>query len=119
MAIGNRHTDTVAEDEQRDGGLDDRVSARRIALMAQWATAVLDLEDMHAYADELALAAASGDAGLLNRIRDDFRAAGIDIIDAVLEDRMVALLRCAAEELRRSQPGPAHDPTARRQSPMN
>jgi hypothetical protein len=41
---------------------------------------------------------------LLTRIREDFRAAGIDVIDEVLQDRMVALLRNAAAELRRFGP---------------
>jgi hypothetical protein len=75
--------------------------------MAQWATTVLNRDDAQSYADELARAAVSGDAGVLTRIREDFRAAGIEVIDEVLQDRMVALLRSAAAELRRFEPPPS------------
>ena len=97
-------------DEQADADNDaflGEICARRNALMAQWATTVLDLDDSQSYADELIRAAASGDAGLLARIREDFRAAGIDVLDEVLQDRMAALLRSAAAELRRFAPNPA------------
>lgn len=86
----------------------DRICARRLALMAHWATTVLDLEDMQAYAQDLTQAAAQGEASILARIREDFHAAGIDVMDEVLQDRMVALLRSAADELRRADRTSAH-----------
>lgn len=97
--------------ERRDPDLQkdipfDRICARRGALMAQWATTVLDPEDAQSYADELARMATTGDAELLSRIKDDFQAAGIEIMDEVLQDRMISLLRSAAAELRRLEPHP-------------
>lgn len=103
MAIGESRSSARGQVDARDDVPSSKICARRIALMAQWATTVLDLDDAQSYADELTRAAASGDAGLLNRIREDFRAAGIDVMDEVLQDRMVALLRSAAAELKRSE----------------
>lgn len=104
MAISRSRNAAREQAEVGDDVLRGKICARRNELMAQWATTVLDLDDAQSYADELARAAASGDAGLLTRIREDFRAAGIDVIDEVLKDRMVALLRNAAAELRRFGP---------------
>lgn len=104
MAISRSRNTAREQAEVGDDVLRGKICARRNELMAQWATTVLDLDDAQFYADELARAAASGDAGLLTRIREDFRAAGIDVIDEVLQDRMVALLRNAAAELRRFGP---------------
>ena len=103
MAIGDSRSGARGHVDARDDRPSATICARRIALMAQWATTVLDLDDAQSYAYELTRAAASGDAGLLSRIREDFRAAGIDVMDEVLQDRMVALLRSAATELRRSE----------------
>ncbi len=110
MASNNDRSTARTQIETEDDVLSGKICARRNALMAQWATTVLDLDDAQSYADELTQAAASGDAGLLTRIREDFRAAGIDVIDEVLQDRMVALLRSAAAELRwfNSAPVPGH-----------
>jgi hypothetical protein len=104
MAIGSGKSSAREQAEASDDVLLEKVCARRNALMARWASTVLDLDDAQSYADELTRAAASGDAGLLTRIREDFRAAGIEVIDEVLQDRMVALLRSAAAELRRFEP---------------
>jgi hypothetical protein len=101
--IGKGKNGALALTETQDHALFGRICARRIALLAQWATTVLDLDDMQAYAEELNQAAALGEVGILTRIREDFRAAGIDVMDEVLQDRMVALLRSAADELRRAE----------------
>ncbi|KQW31596.1 hypothetical protein ASE36_04980 [Rhizobium sp. Root274] len=108
MAIGDSSKRAPQGTDAHEDVLSGKICARRITLMARWATTVLDLEDAQAYAEELARAAASGDKGLVDRIRKDFRAAGIEILDEVLQDRMVALLRSAAEELRRSEHGHVH-----------
>jgi hypothetical protein len=108
MAIGDSSKNARQYTGAHEDVLSGKICARRITLMARWATTVLDLEDAQAYADELARAAASGDAGLVDRIREDFRAAGIEIMDEVLQDRMVALLRSAAKELRCGEHGPPH-----------
>lgn len=108
MVIGDSSKRARPHRDAHDDVLSGKICARRITLMARWATTVLDLEDAQTYAEELARAAASGDAGLLDRIRTDFQAAGIEILDEVLQDRMVALLRSAAEELRRSEHGHPH-----------
>ncbi|RKE86034.1 ATPase inhibitor subunit zeta [Rhizobium sp. AG855] len=105
MSIGHNMSRAREHADAHEDVLFGRICARRNALLAQWATTVLDLQDMQAYAEELARAAASGDEELLNRIREDFRAAGIEVMDAVLQDRMVALLRSATAELRRGEPG--------------
>jgi hypothetical protein len=104
MAISNGRSSAREQVEAGDDAHFGKICARRNALIAQWATTVLDLDDAQSYADELDRAAVSGDAALMARIREDFRAAGIEVIDEVLQDRMVALLRSAAAELRRFEP---------------
>lgn len=80
--------------------LAQRLESRRNALVGLWAATVLDLDDQEAYSTQLSELAGSGDAVLLERLRDDFNAAGIPVMDEVLQDRLVALLESAAQDLR-------------------
>lgn len=77
-----------------------RLECWRNGLLGLWAATVLDLDDQQAYADALMQLAGQGEHALLQRLRLDFENAGIAVTDAVLQDRMVALLQSAAQDLR-------------------
>ncbi|QLF69475.1 DUF1476 family protein [Peteryoungia desertarenae] len=90
----------VMKQSAHDTELLARIRHRRNALVGLWAATVLDRDDQEAYCAELSALAGMGDAVLLDRLRRDFEAAGVPVIDEVLQDRIVALLENAAQDLR-------------------
>lgn len=83
----------------RDQELLFKTEARRNALIGLWAASVIGTGDGEAYARELAMTAVEGEHKVLERLRHDFDAAGVAVLDTDIQDRMVSMLRTAADDL--------------------
>ncbi|MDQ0319273.1 hypothetical protein QO002_001411 [Pararhizobium capsulatum DSM 1112] len=77
-----------------------KATARRNAMLGLWAANTMHRPDGEQYARELAMADVSTPDGAFNRIRSDLIAAGVICPDDELRDRMVAMLKDVARELR-------------------
>lgn len=76
-----------------------RARARRNALIGLWAAAVLHDKDPQAYAKAIAAADVDDADGAFARLRQDFDAAGIALVDDELRGRMTSMLRDVAIEM--------------------
>lgn len=76
-----------------------RARARRNALLGLWAAAVLHDKDPQAYARAVAAADIDDADGAFARLRRDFDAAGIALLDDELRGRMSNMLRDVANEM--------------------
>ncbi|GEO85169.1 MULTISPECIES: ATPase inhibitor subunit zeta [Alphaproteobacteria] len=78
-----------------------KVKARRNALVGRWAAAAMGRTDAEGYARDLASGQANEPHRLLERLRQDFEAAGVSVKDSEIEARMTELLDQATEDLYR------------------
>ncbi|WP_430440380.1 DUF1476 domain-containing protein [Shinella sp.] len=77
-----------------------KANARRNALLGLWAANTMHRPDGEAYARELAMADVGAADGAFNRVRADLRSAGVNCPDDELRDRMVAMLKDVARDMR-------------------
>lgn len=77
-----------------------KAQARRNALIGLWAANTMHRTDGEAYARELAVADVGAPDGAFNRIRADFRSTGVNCPDEELRNRMVAMLKDVARDMR-------------------
>ncbi|MCF3642515.1 ATPase inhibitor subunit zeta [Rhizobium sp. TRM95111] len=77
-----------------------RAQARRNALLGFWAASAMHRMDGERYSHELVAADVAAPDGAYERIRSDFRTAGVRCSDEDLRERMVTLLKDVAREMR-------------------
>ncbi|WP_112828348.1 DUF1476 domain-containing protein [Rhizobium cremeum] len=76
-----------------------KAEARRNVMIGKWAAEAMGRPDGEAYARELALTQVNEPHRLLERLRRDFEAAGVEVKDTEIQSRMLEMLHQAAEEL--------------------
>ncbi|CAN7673711.1 DUF1476 domain-containing protein [Rhizobium sp. LjRoot30] len=76
-----------------------KAQARRNALIGLWAAATMRRDDAQAYARELTTADIADPDGVFARLRRDFDAAGVEVLDADLRCRMTSLLKDVARDM--------------------
>ena len=77
-----------------------KAQVRRNRLIGLWAAATMGRDNEAAYADELMVADIGTPDGVFTRLRSDFDAAGITILDDDIRARMVSMLKDVAETMR-------------------
>lgn len=80
-----------------------KAQARRNRLIGLWAAATMGRENDIAYADEMMVADIVDPNGVFTRLRNDFDAAGVAVLDEDIRSRMISLLKEAAEDMRARQ----------------
>jgi hypothetical protein len=76
-----------------------KAQARRNKLIGLWAAATMGHDNAAAYADEMMVADIVNPDGVFTRLRSDFDAAGVAVLDDEIRTRMVSLLKDAAEDM--------------------
>jgi hypothetical protein len=76
-----------------------KAQAHRNRLIGLWAAATMGHENAAAYADELMVADVVDPNGVFTRLRKDFDAAGITVLDDDIRTRMVSMLKDAAKDM--------------------
>lgn len=76
-----------------------KAQARRNAMIGLWAAAIMHRGDADAYAQELSTAHVTDPDGVFSRLRRDFDAKGIDIMDDELRNRMTSLLKQVSADM--------------------
>ncbi|ATN33183.1 hypothetical protein ACO34A_05125 [Rhizobium sp. ACO-34A] len=76
-----------------------KAEVRRNVLIGKWAAEAMGRTDGEAYARELALTQVNEPHRLLERLRRDFEAAGVEVKEEDIQSRMLDMLHRAAEEL--------------------
>jgi hypothetical protein len=76
-----------------------KAQARRNNLIGLWAAAIMHSDDAKAYAEELTHATVTDPTGVAARLRRDFDAAGIAVLDDEIQSRMAAVLKAVAQDM--------------------
>ncbi|OJU04981.1 DUF1476 domain-containing protein [Metarhizobium album] len=76
-----------------------KAQARRNALIGLWAAATLRRHDAQAYARELTTADIADPDGVFARLRRDFDAAGVEVLDDEIRCRMTSMLKDVANDM--------------------
>lgn len=76
-----------------------KVQARRNNLIGLWAAAIMHTDNAKAYAEELTHAAVTDPTGVADRLRRDFDAAGVVILDDEIQSHMAAVLKAVAQDM--------------------
>lgn len=76
-----------------------KAQARRNALIGLWAAAIMGNADAEAYSRELITADITEHDGVFARLRRDFDAAGVAVLDDEIRIRMTNLLQDAANSM--------------------
>jgi hypothetical protein len=77
-----------------------KATARRNAMLGIWAANTMRRTDGEQYARELAVADVTTPDGAYARVRSDFKTAGVNCSDDELQNRMIALLKDVAKDMR-------------------
>lgn len=76
-----------------------KAQARRNGLVGLWAAAIMGRADADAYAKDLIAADITEKDGVFARLRRDFDAAGVTVLDDEIRQRMTTLLQDAAQSM--------------------
>lgn len=76
-----------------------KAQARRNGLIGLWAAAIMGKADAGAYAKDLIAADVTQKDGVFARLRQDFDAAGVTVLDDEIRQRMTTLLQDAARSM--------------------
>jgi len=76
-----------------------KAQARRNKLIGLWAAATMGRDNAAAYAEQMMVADIVEPNGVVGRLRADFDAAGVAVLDDEIQARMVSLLKDAADEM--------------------
>lgn len=78
------------------------IETRRNRLLGLWAAALLGKDDPRSYAEDLVSVAMEGKGAdrIFNRLRADFDASGISVLDEAITSRMSELLSDVARDMR-------------------
>lgn len=76
-----------------------KAEVRRNVMIGKWAAEAMGRTDGEAYARELALTRVNEPHRLLERLRRDFEAAGVEVKETEIQSRMLDMLHRAAEDL--------------------
>lgn len=76
-----------------------KAEVRRNVMIGKWAAEAMGRADGEAYARELALTQVNEPHRLLERLRRDFEAAGVEVKESEIQTRMLDMLHRAADEL--------------------
>lgn len=86
-----------------DKELSFRINSMRNKLLGLWAAALMNKNDADFYANDVVAMSFDDKSGsvIFKKLRDDFDAAGVSVLDDTIHNRMRDLLTCCAEDLRR------------------
>lgn len=87
----------------REQEFEFKAQARRNAMIGLWAAAIMGRSDSEAYAQEITTAHVTDVDGVFARLRRDFDAAGVEILDDQLRQRMTSLLRQVSDDMYESR----------------
>lgn len=82
-----------------DQDLDFKAHARRNHLLALWAAAKIEAEDLDGYVENVISTGLHGDDAVFKQLRQDFDAASVDISDHQIEREMADLLAQAKDQI--------------------